>query len=268
MSKVSRKLNRYRRLIKIFSNWPQFLFFKMYPGRNDSFEFHLRNAFKITVPRNMLGPFRECFLDEVYLKNIDPSLLHKENPTIIDIGSNVGYFSLYMFYKFPKAKIYAFEPLPYCFNTIKTYQSQYKQFNWQVYQDAVSDTETTIEIYTDSPDGFSTTSSMFMTDKAYKIEVNTTTLPGFIAANGIEHIDFLKLDCEGAEYPILYNLPDSVWKKTSCLSMEAHALKGEKENIFALVDFLKTKKYRVVFREKDRGGHLWASGSAEVRSMK
>ena len=229
------------------------------PGRNDSFTFQLRNSFSVTVPRSMLGPFRECFLDEVYLKHINPSLLAKESPVIIDIGSNVGYFSLFMFYRFPKATIYGFEPLPYCFNTLKQYKDQYPRFNWHIYQLGVSDKEGSFEIYSDSPDGFSTTASMFLKDKPYKIVMRTKPLPDVVQENNISRIDFLKLDCEGAEYSILYNLPDDVWQKISCVSMESHALEGERENVFALVDFLKTKNFTITFIEKNRGGHIWAS---------
>ena len=206
----------------------------------------------------MLGPFRECFLDEVYLKHIDPACLKKESPVVIDIGANAGYFSLYMFYKYPKAIVYAFEPLPYCVTILKNYQSQYKSFNWHIYPKAVSNITKPIEIYTDAVDGFSTTASMYTPGKGHKLQVEAETLQHFIQANAIKQVDLLKLDCEGAEYAILYNLPDEVWPKITCITMEAHLLRGNQENVHDMAGFLKSKGYSLIHTDTGGVGNIWA----------
>ena len=259
MSRLSHKLNRYLNLVKHFSNWPQYLLFKLTATRGRSFAFQLRNSFKITVPANMLGPFRECFLDELYLKHIDVASLQKKDLTIIDIGANVGYFALFMFYKFPRARILSFEPIPYCFNVLKNYQQQYPAFNWKVFQNAITDKDATIEIYTDKENDFSTTSSLFFTDKAFRLEVTGKTLQHFIDAENIDSINFLKLDCEGAEYSILHSLPESIWQKVENISLEAHHMAGEGENTENLVSFLKTKGFTVDFVLKRGAGMVGGS---------
>ena len=47
-------------------------------------------------------------------------LLHSKINTIIDIGANIGEFTLIFAELFPEAEIYAFEPLPDCYNQLKT----------------------------------------------------------------------------------------------------------------------------------------------------
>jgi hypothetical protein len=41
----------------------------------------------------------------------------------------------------------------------------------------------------------------------------------------MEKIDFLKMDCEGAEYDILFQLPKTIFDKIEVISMEFHDLK-------------------------------------------
>ena len=46
-------------------------------------------------------------------------LLQSNINTIIDIGANIGEFTLIFSELFPGAEIYAFEPLPACYNQLK-----------------------------------------------------------------------------------------------------------------------------------------------------
>jgi FkbM family methyltransferase len=52
--------------------------------------------------------------------------------------------------------------------------------------------------------------------------VDTVTLADFCAQNQIEKIDFLKIDCEGAEYDILLSLPAEPFARIHKISMEYH----------------------------------------------
>jgi len=54
--------------------------------------------------------------------------------------------------------------------------------------------------------------------------VETIALKDFFDGNGISKVDFLKIDCEGAEYEILYNCPQDVLRKIGKISMEYHNL--------------------------------------------
>jgi len=47
-------------------------------------------------------------------------LLQSKINTIIDIGANIGEFTLIFVELFPEAEIYAFEPLPDCYNRLET----------------------------------------------------------------------------------------------------------------------------------------------------
>ncbi|HUV13759.1 MAG TPA: FkbM family methyltransferase, partial [Acidobacteriota bacterium] len=54
------------------------------------------------------------------------------------------------------------------------------------------------------------------------IMVQTTTLDGLIADAGFERVDFLKMDCEGAEFEILFSTESSTLSKIGRICVEFH----------------------------------------------
>ena len=54
------------------------------------------------------------------------------------------------------------------------------------------------------------------------IAVPSTTLNDIFLDNKIEHCDFLKIDCEGAEYEILFSAPKELFSKIEKIVMECH----------------------------------------------
>lgn len=52
------------------------------------------------------------------------------------------------------------------------------------------------------------------------IEVQTITLAEVL--EGVKHVDLLKMDCEGAEYDILFGAEESLFDKIGQISMEMH----------------------------------------------
>jgi FkbM family methyltransferase len=85
-------------------------------------------------------------------------------------------------------------------------------------------------IYPDSPHSSVTT-------------IESTTLEEFLRARGVDRVDFLKLDCEGAEFDILLNAADAFLAKVAKVSMEVHP--GESRDPTALRTFLEEKGFRV-----------------------
>jgi hypothetical protein len=54
------------------------------------------------------------------------------------------------------------------------------------------------------------------------MEVPTTTLDAIVAELQLEHCDFLKIDCEGAEYEILLNARPATLRKMRHICLEYH----------------------------------------------
>lgn len=259
MGAFRHKIHRYKSLISNFKNWPQFLVFKT--GGGSMFRFKMRNGFEIDVPKKMLPPFKESFFDGVYFQGF-PENKVPVNPDIkvVDIGANVGYFSLFMFSSFPKASIYSYEPMPFNFKQLKSYQDHFTQFNWVIEPRAVADHRDGITLFSSTLDGFSTMASVFEADqKGEKIAVETLTLEDVFSKYDLESLDLIKLDCEGSEYAILYNSPKALLDKINLMSIETHPGSGEGENHDDMIAFLKQLGFDLKEqRNSDGTGYIWA----------
>ena len=258
MKKVKKKLLRYSNLINKITNWKSYLWFKFLSTKK-VFDFELRNSFSISVPRHMLSSFKECFFDEVYFRNFPEEFLNKDNMTVIDIGANAGYFSLFAQSKLKNPKIYAFEPMPYAYKFLEKYKDTYPDMDLHIHQKALSNKNGTLILNTETIDNYSTKASIFSTDEqTLQIEVEAITLQSFMQEQGIENIDLMKLDCEGSEYPILYTMPNEILNRISLLCIETHKGIGERENTESLVKHLHSHNFEITSLSEGTTGYIWA----------
>ena len=87
--------------------------------------------------------------------------------------------------------------------------------------------------------------SIFRTDETTESEkVDSFSLGDFVKKNKIEKIDFLKIDCEGAEFEILLNLDKELMKNINRISAEVHE-NSNTDSIDKLVDFLSKNNFGV-----------------------
>jgi FkbM family methyltransferase len=92
-------------------------------------------------------------------------------------------------------------------------------------------------------------------DTATEFElVKTTSLPAILDEHHLDRVDLLKLDCEGAEYDIVFCAPDEVWARIDRIRMEYH-----NGRVDELRSHLEARGYRLVAFRKDlaSSGNLW-----------
>jgi FkbM family methyltransferase len=151
---------------------------------------------------------------------------------VIDIGGNVGTFAIPLAKKFPFLKIYAFEPAKENFKNFKknialngipdgiihvenlAVTSDGRPVNLQVCA-ANSGGSTIVEMATDGTDG-----------DYVDADIPSITLGEIFKKYGIETCKLLKMDCEGAEYEILYNVDKNILKRCTNLRAEFHENKN------------------------------------------
>ena len=260
MKKSKNKIIRYRSIFKKVSNSKAYFLRKLI-GFNDTFVFQIKNFGTVKVPKKMLSPFRENFFDEIYFRYIPESVFNStKSPVIFDIGANVGYFSLTAFSKFPKAKIFSFEPHPYCFKVLSDYKTKFEHLNWNIYRYAISDANGELTINTNSLTDFTTVASIFENNaKKVAFTVQSKSMSSLLEEESIKHIDFIKIDCEGAEYDILYTSPKKVYDAITSLCIETHKGSKENQNINHLNAFIKKMGYTTLMHEDDDTfGYIWA----------
>lgn len=158
-------------------------------------------AFDIESSKTLNG-IEEEFNDDLMKVN---NLKFSENPIIIDIGANVGTVSFYFAKKYPNSKIFAYEPHPLNFQNLLKGIEENKITNIYPFNLAVfSKSNLDVKIFLNENATSASSVFRFYSTDPY-VEVKTISLEDIIKQNNISYIDFLKIDCEGAEFDILEN---------------------------------------------------------------
>ncbi len=137
-----------------------------------------------------------------------------KNPVIVDAGAHNGSGALELCKIWPQGRIYAFEPVPRLFSLLVRNTRFYR--NIRTFPYALSDKNGKDTMYVSH--GLGDGSSSLLQPKEHlehfpavsfprTIEVRTVILDDWAQKEGVEHIDFLWLDMQGAEYKALKASP-------------------------------------------------------------
>jgi FkbM family methyltransferase len=194
-------------------------------------------------------------MDECYLAGLERDI--PSDSTIIDIGANAGYFTLFAAALCSRAKLFSFEPVPVNYAQLKRNCDLNSTRQIKCFPQAVAGHAGVIILTFDPSDSFTTSATMFTSEKAAdkSLAVPCVTLQRLMDENGIGKCDLLKMDCEGAEYDILYNCPADYLQRIDQIAMEVHRGQKENQNIDALESFFGQQGFFTCRRQE---GMLWA----------
>jgi FkbM family methyltransferase len=162
---------------------------------------------------------------EIYHRNdyFQGDCIINPGDVVVDCGGNIGIFSS-MAIDMGASRVLSFEPFPNNFELNKKNNPNVEVFNLAV----SNKSDEVIELlYTHTGNGGHTIieSEIDKLPNCYQhknIFIKTITLDDIITRNFIDHIDFLKIDTEGAELKILEGLSDSNLDKIKSISLEYH----------------------------------------------
>jgi FkbM family methyltransferase len=123
---------------------------------------------------------------------------------ILDVGANVGDWSIAAAGLAPRARIEAFEIVPDTAEELRRHLAAVGASAVNVNAIGLSDADGTVEVA--HLPGFSQGSSAAVVQPAGEVQWRTCrvqTGDGFCAEHGIDHVDFLKIDVEGLEGRVL-----------------------------------------------------------------
>lgn len=178
--------------------------------------------------------------------------------TILDIGANIGGVTAALARRYPRARIFAFEPLPENYELLLHNCAQFPLVRAIPYG-LGSRTERLTYARSDNPRNFG---GGGFHARAPETAPGHMTLPVLAVADAlmrfqIETVDVIKIDTEGAEHPILTGLPPRVLRGVKVIVGELHG----KSQDAALLAFLDAH-FELVTRVGSRG----ASWFRAVRS--
>lgn len=258
MKVIKFKLNMINNYIKILftviilcDNFLEIVYAKLF--NKDIYSLNLRNGIKFMV-KGKIGKADLSMLSEIwYYKYYNPKGFEINNNDIVfDIGANNGYFSLYAAKK--GKKIYAFEPLPKLCNKIRETIQINKVGNVVLENIGIAEEKGELSFFESHI--HNGCHSLFKRDESdTEIKIKINSLENYCNENNIKKIDFLKLDCEGAEYQIFESLSeDFLRKKIVKISLEYHddIIKSKSHTI--LVKILEQNNFKVFIEN----GYLYA----------
>ena len=220
--------------------------------------------------------YKELFIDNAYLRYFRE--FQKESPCILDIGANIGMFSLLISALYPKANIYSFEPIPDIFEILRLNVDLYKpnikinnfgisrfsgksnltyypnhSFISNFYGQSNDEKQIVSEYIKTLKDGGNINQKQI--DELLSLRLNsrrvnsqTKNLSEFIRENRIKEIDLLKIGAEKSELDILIGIKSVDWLKIKNVVIEVHDIEIRLEKIRTIL-----KKYGFRIRvEKDQ----------------
>jgi amino acid adenylation domain-containing protein/FkbM family methyltransferase len=175
--------------------------------------------------------YQEIFGREAYLKY---GVRLREDACVLDVGANIGMFTLFVLQRAPKARIYAFEPIPPVFEALRinanlsggevrvfdcglSNQSGSASFTWVKHNTLISGR------YTD-----------LLEQEQYACALRT--ISEVIAAEGIERVDLLKIAAQKGEMDVLEGIEGRDWAKISQVVVEVHDIEGRLGKIQGLLE--------------------------------
>ena len=217
---VPRKLRRAFRIARLVRNFPEVYLHLTIGSSLD--QICLRNGIRISccegVPLWRL--FHDIWISEVYTRDCDPI---RKGSVVLDIGASVGVFSLLAGSR--GGDVYSFEPDPVSFECLQSNASCNVGVQISAFRYAVAGSSTRRQLHRrDSRTGTSLSRSKqtHPPGSAGEIWADCITLSEILEKNSIERCQFAKLNCEGAEFEILFSTPRQKLKRIETFMVECH----------------------------------------------
>jgi len=260
------------KIIFRIKNWPNFIL-HYEDLKKGGAEYIFRNGIRIKTKDTIsAATIAVIFIKNDYGRIFDDSL-------VIDIGANIGVFSIFATLA-KNTVVYAYEPFSKNFDLLKEniklnkLENRIFPFNFGL----AAKKEKRRLYLGESPfhsflpakeSPFNALYGNFEENQKQKYsEINCISLKDVFEENKIDSCDILKIDCEGAEYEILYNLPDEYFKKIKEIRLEYHNHLNNKKNTGDFLKrFLEEKGFVVLENKKTSNfqGNLWFKKKYELR---
>jgi amino acid adenylation domain-containing protein/FkbM family methyltransferase len=204
--------------------------------------------------------FKEIFLKESYTRH---GISLPGDAHVFDVGANIGIFTLFVLERCPTARIYAFEPIPELYETLKINAELHGGNAVKTFPYGISDAERTEtftfyerytmmssqSLYADAPDEVEVIKKYLRNEhqrgvegagqllkhasellegrfQSTERECRLRPLGEVIREEEIGLIDLLKIDVQRAELDVLKGIGPDDWERIGQIVMEAHDKPG------------------------------------------
>ncbi|BBN83061.1 hypothetical protein PA25_30460 [Pseudoalteromonas sp. A25] len=220
--------------------------------------------------------YKEIFIDRCYARN---GVIIEDNDVVIDVGANIGMFSLYAINQANNVTVHAFEPSPMAAQclaanvagrgNVNVYQSGVSGHHGHAcftfypktsvfsgfFTDGEADTEAVRHVIynqvkritkSDDESFLNDLTEQMLKDRLEKqdIDCDLIGLSAFIKEQNIDQIGLLKIDAEKAELGILQAMTKDDFSKVRQICLEVHDEQGD--NLKAALNILEQNGFSVL----------------------
>jgi amino acid adenylation domain-containing protein/FkbM family methyltransferase len=214
-------------------------------------------------PGETAALYREIHERGAYLRR---GITLPEEACVLDVGANIGLFALRVARLRPRARIYAFEPVPAVCEVLRL-NARLHGGDVRVREHGLSERDGEAELtfypratvlsglHADPAEERATVRAVLLGDDdalareagpgldawlahrlaTQRVRCRLRTLSGVIREEGIERIDLLKVDVEKSELEVLAGIADADWPRIRQVAMEVHDTAGRLERVRALL---------------------------------
>lgn len=215
-------IDKFQSLRKVIKNWPLVSFDKLGMAKTCLYETRAGLKFRC---RSKSTDINELVVVMSGLEYPPKYLKLPSGGVVIDIGASIGDSVVYIDYlnKGQNYRGYAFEPFTDNFSLLQTNCRLNNVGNFQLIQAAISDHDGTVRLDTSG-----NVDEIKISTSSQGTSVKSCKLSTFCQDHQVKKIDLLKIDAEGAEYPILESDYEFFRKSVQTLLMEYHHISNEK----------------------------------------
>ncbi|AOT10863.1 MupA/Atu3671 family FMN-dependent luciferase-like monooxygenase [Pseudoalteromonas luteoviolacea] len=194
------------------------------------------------------GLYKEIFEDEIYFRH---DIEIEAGDIVLDVGANVGSFSMAAQQRQPQAQFFAFEPIPQTFSALKK-NFEHRNIHGRIFNCGISDKpEMATFTYYQNMSGLSGRFANIESEKAaarsviddgstllqgdskndvekylqevyqsQDVECRLDTISNVIDSQNLKQVDLLKIDIEKSECLALKGINDAHWPRIKQVAME------------------------------------------------
>lgn len=189
------------------------------------------------------GFLQHAIEHEDYTKN---EFALRDSDTVVDVGANIGAFAVYAARQVRRGRVIAFEPASDNYALLERNAALNGLTNLTPVRAAVAGKSGSITLYRAQGSGAHSTTAGRLSATTGTEQVEALTLEEVFRRYDIGTCQLLKLNCEGAEFEILYGAPDSILERVDRIAMEYHAVENKRQKANELVGYLCDHGFEVV----------------------
>ena len=243
MARFSEAVKSVRTLRRLGVRRSSILLFPIRRRLLDGTRLKFEDGTTLTAPKEerLVTLLNDIWGDECYDKDVQSG----SGDTVMDIGAHVGVFSVRAARKWPASRIVAIEPSEGSFSYLSRNVSENRLTNVTAIRAACAGSSGTSLLHAKA--GHAQATSLYDTGQGggrSQQVTETVSLGELFTRQQVDRCSLLKMDCEGAEYEILFHAGAETLERVKRIAMEYH-VGPRNQGVGDLVDVLTRNNFSI-----------------------